>query len=116
MTNYDRFMKCTPEQLASVFYNLKENAIYANGRLLNIEENPKDFLLWLNKESDYLDSQIFEMRIKKVSLVYFDCIKGSYAVDINVPFWYEDKEIIPLFKEKLDVYYSPNNCTIVYWS
>ena len=56
------------------------------------------------------------MRIKKVSLVYFDCIKGSYAVDINVPFWYEDKEIIPLFKEKLDVYYSPNNCTIVYWS
>ena len=116
MTNYDRFMKCTPEQLASVFYNLKENAIYANGRLLNIEENSKDFLLWLNKESDYLDSQIFEMRIKKVSLVYFDCIKGSYAVDINVPFWYEDKEIIPLFKEKLNVYYSLNNCTIVYWS
>ena len=56
MTNYDRFMKCTPEQLTSVFYNLKENAIYANGRLLNIEENPKDFLLWLNTESDYLDS------------------------------------------------------------
>ena len=27
MTNYDRFMKCTPEQLTSVFYNLKENAI-----------------------------------------------------------------------------------------
>ena len=56
------------------------------------------------------------MRIKKVSLVYFDCIKGSYTVDINVPFWYGDEEIIPLFKEKLEVEYSPNKCTIVYWN
>ena len=115
MTNYDRFIKCTPEQLASAFYNLKENAIYANGRLLNIEENSKDFLLWLNKESDYLDSEIFDMRMKKVTLDYYT-LSDNKTIDIYIPFQYGDKEIIPLFKEKLGVEYSPNNCTVVYWS
>ena len=53
--------------------------------------------------------------MKKASLVRFDG-EGSGTVDVNVPFWYEDKEIIPLFKEKLGVEYSSNNCTIIYWN
>ena len=115
MTNYDRFMKCTPEQLTSVFYNLKENAIYANGRLLNIEDNEKDFLLWLNKESDDLDSEIFDMRMKKVTLDYYT-LSDNKTIDIYIPFWYGDEEIISLFKEKLNVEYSPDKCSIIYWN
>lgn len=115
LTNYDRFMKCTPEQLASAFYNLKETAVYTEGRLLNIEDNPNDFLKWLKAKSNLLDPEIFEMRMKKASLVRFDG-EGSATIDVEVPFWYGDKEIIPLFKEKLGVEYSPNNCTVVYWS
>lgn len=67
LTNYDRFMKCTPEQLTSAFYNLKKASVYTEGRLLDIENNPNDFLKWLKAKSNLLDPEIFEMRIKKVS-------------------------------------------------
>ena len=108
LTNYDKLVKCTPEQLLSAFYNLKNNAIYADGELLNIKDNPKDFLRWLNKESDCLDSQIFKIRTKRAYLYCFP----SVMINADVPFWYEEEDVIPLFKEKTGVEYLPGACFI----
>lgn len=64
MRNFERIKNCeTPEEITYVFEKLKSIAIYANGRLLN--STPDNFMEWLNKESDDLDKEIFNMRLKK---------------------------------------------------
>lgn len=60
MTNGDRIRNCTNKQLESVYFKLKEWCAYADGRLLCFNDNPEDFLLWINKESDELDDIFFD--------------------------------------------------------
>lgn len=63
--NGDRLRSLTNEQLAEVLMNLDNNAIYSGGennRLLN-KDLYEDFVLWLNKESDWIDDCIFKLDI-----------------------------------------------------
>ena len=67
MTNGDIIRKCNNEQLSKVYYNLRNRAIYFNGKnnrlLPGAFNRPEEFLLWLNKEADELDIRAI-----------FDCI------------------------------------------
>ena len=65
MNNGDKLKSLTNEQLAEVLINLDNNAIYSGGennRLLN-KDLYEDFVLWLNKENDWLDDYIFKLKI-----------------------------------------------------
>ena len=65
MNNGDKIRNLTNEQLAEVLMNLDNAAIYSGGknnRLLN-KDLYEDFVLWLNKENDWLDDDIFKMEI-----------------------------------------------------
>lgn len=78
MTNGERIRSCeTDEQLVNIFFNMLNNSLYSGGennKLLTVTEYPKDLLIWLNKESDYLDEDIFrvvpleEVKIHHVSI------------------------------------------------
>lgn len=116
MTNGDRMRSLSNEILASVYYNLKENALYSekeNRRLLN--DNPEDFLIWLNKETEDFEERIFDLRMKKVTLcVYSDFYNDS--IDIYIPFYKDEEYIKSLFLEILGVEYNSDYCTYVFWS
>lgn len=65
MNNGDKLRSLTNEQLAEVLMNLDKTTIYSGGennRLLN-KDLYEDFVLWLNKENDWFDKDIFELEI-----------------------------------------------------
>lgn len=115
MTNGDRMRNLSNEMLASVYYNLKENALYSekeNRRLLN--DNPNDFLIWLNKETEDFEESLFDMRMKKVTLSTFYPYNDS--IDIYIPFYKDDEYIKSLFWELLGIEYNSDHCVYVFWS
>ena len=116
MTNGDRIRNLSNEMLASVYYNLKETALYSESedhRLLN--DNPNDFLVWLNKETEDFEESIFDMRFKKITLcVYSDFCNDS--IDIKIPFYKDEEFIKSLFLEAFGVEYNSDYCTWVLWS
>ena len=75
MTNGERIRACkTEEHMVSIYYNLLNLALYSGGecnRLLSIHENPMDLFLWLNKESDSIDDDIFkEIPLEEVERIH----------------------------------------------
>lgn len=115
MTNGDRLRNLSNEMIASVYYNLKENAIYSglvNRRLLG--DTPEDFLIWLEKETEDFEEDIFKLRMKKVTLSLFDPYNEN--IDIYVPFYRTDDEIKALFWEIFGVEYNSDYCTYIFWS
>ncbi len=114
MTNAERIRNCTDGMLCSVYYNLKNIAIYSeeeNRRLLNICDNPIDFFLWLNKESDDLDDYIFKTRFKKV---WFAIVSSDGDVieeaTIKIAEYKDDEYIKSLFWHLFNVHYDASYC------
>lgn len=115
MTNGERIRACSNEQFASLYYNLKEWALYSekeNRRLLN--DTPEDFLIWLNKETEDFEEDLFKMRNKKITLSVFHTNNQS-AIDIFIPFYKTKEDIEALFLELFGVEYNSEYCAYIFW-
>lgn len=82
MNNGDKLRSLTNEQLAEALMNLDKTSIYSGGknnRLLN-KDLYEDFVLWLNKENDGFDADVFKMEIAVEEC--YRCVKccGKYPV------------------------------------